>query len=67
MYKHVQATASTTWTIAHYLKGYPVVDVYVTINGAQEKILASEVTYIDTDTCTVTFTMAFAGTAMVSA
>lgn len=66
IYQHVQTIPSAAWTITHNLKLYPVVDVYVDHLGSKEKILASEITYVDLNTCLVTFTAPFAGFATVS-
>ena len=65
IYHHEQATPSTTWTIAHGLKDYPIVDVYVSYNGDMQKIIPSAITYVDMDTCTVSFTVPYAGYATV--
>ena len=65
VYHHEQATASDTWTIAHGLKDYPVVDVYVMHNGDLQKIIPSAVNYVDLDTCIVVFTTPYSGYATV--
>lgn len=65
VYTHTQGTASTTWSIAHNLGQYPIVDVYVTSEGSVQKIIPNGVTYVDANNCTVTFTSARAGHATV--
>jgi len=66
-YNHVQAGATTVWLINHNLASPVVVlDVYVDNLGNLEKILPSEVKYIDDDTTQVTFTTAQTGNARVA-
>ena len=65
-YTHTQATPSDTWVVVHNLSMYPVVDVYVTFNTSPEKVIPQGVVYTDKNTCTITFTTAYAGTAVVS-
>lgn len=71
VYRHLQVTPSTTWTIVHNLSGcgaaFPVVDVLVDIGGSIQKILPLAVTKIDNNTVEVTFTTAQAGEAVVVA
>lgn len=64
-YDHVQATPATVWTITHNLGGYPIADAYVTYNGDLQRILPTAVTYVDSNTCTLTFQTARAGFASV--
>jgi hypothetical protein len=65
VYTHVQDTPDTLWTINHKLGIYPIVDCYVTDNGVNQKILPSAITFVDLNTCTVTFTAPIAGHATV--
>lgn len=64
-YDHVQSTAATVWTINHNLGGYPIADAYVTYNGDLQRILPASVTYVDANTCTLTFNTPRAGFASV--
>lgn len=64
-HEHEQSTPAATWTIAHGLKDYPIVDVYVMYEGDLQKIIPSAITYVDLDTCTVDFTTPYAGYATV--
>ena len=64
-YDHVQAIASTVWTINHNLGGYPIADAYVMYEGDLQRILPSAVTYVDENTCTMTFVTPRAGFASV--
>lgn len=65
LYTHEQTEASTTWTITHYKGGYPIVDAYTVYNGETLKIMPSAVTYVDPNTCTLTFSTARTGFATV--
>jgi hypothetical protein len=65
MYRHEQTTPATQWVINHYLKDYPIVDVYVSYNDDIQKIIPSAITYVNQDTCTVDFTVPFSGYASV--
>lgn len=65
LYHHDQSTPSDTWTINHNLNTYPIVDAYVVVSGVTEKILPAAVTYVDSMTCTLTFTSAESGWATV--
>lgn len=64
-YDHIQATAAQVWTINHNLGGYPIADAYVTYNGDVQRILPMAVTYVDANTCTLTFATSRAGFASV--
>lgn len=66
VYKHEQDVPSTTWTIQHYLHGYPIVDVYVTHNAELQKIIPKSVTYLDDISCLITFSIPYAGYATVA-
>lgn len=65
VYRHEQSVAATTWTITHGLKDYPIIDVFVDYQGEIHKIIPSEITYVDQNTCTVTFTTDYSGFATV--
>ncbi len=62
---HVQDTPAEVWTINHRLGGYPIVDAYISYEGALQRILPSAVTYVDANTCTLTFSTPRAGYASV--
>ena len=64
-YRHVQDVASMTWSISHKLNTYPVVDVYVTVDGTVQKVLPMSITYNDPMTVTVTFSEPRTGLATV--
>lgn len=64
-YKHEQTVPSTTWTIVHGGGGYPIVDAYVVENGETLKIIPSAVTFVDNNTCTLTFSTPRSGFATV--
>lgn len=65
IYTHEQTDPSTTWTIVHGKGGYPVVDAYTTYNGEMLKIMPVAVTYVDPNTCTLTFSTNRTGFATV--
>lgn len=65
LYEHTQTVASATWTINHYLHDYPIIDVYVMDDGALQKVIPDAVTYVDENSCTVSFTEPHAGYATV--
>jgi hypothetical protein len=71
VYRHIQETPATTWTIVHNLSGggalFPIVDVLATIGGNTVKVMPLNVTKIDNNTVEVTFTVAQAGEAVVVA
>lgn len=64
-FRHVQNVASATWIITHNLNTYPVVDVYVTVNGSILKVLPEAVTYTNAKVVTVTFSEPRTGFATV--
>jgi hypothetical protein len=61
-YVHNQISASTTWSVAHNLKFYPNVSI---VDSALSHVMG-EVTYIDENNLTVSFTSAFSGKAFLS-
>lgn len=70
IYRHVQAADSASWVITHNLgyngsTGLPVVDVFVTIDGAVTKILPMEVTVTSANIVTLTFAEARSGEAVI--
>ena len=71
VYRHMQVTPSTTWTIVHNLSGggamFPIVDILASIGGNTVKVMPLAITKIDNNTVEVTFTTAQAGEAVVVA
>lgn len=65
-FKHTQDVPSDTWVIKHSFGSYPVVDVYLTVNGIQQKVIPLGVQYTNASTCTVTFSDEQTGVAIVS-
>jgi hypothetical protein len=65
-YRHVQSEAASTWTISHNLGMYPTVDVFVDINGTEQKIIPMNIAYTNENECVVTFSSNNAGVAIVS-
>jgi hypothetical protein len=65
LYQHVQEEEADVWTINHGTGSYPVVDVYVMIEGDLHKVIPSEVTYISPMVCTISFTEPYIGFAQV--
>lgn len=61
-YDHVQAVASSTWTIPHNLGFFPAVDVF-TVGGL--KVLA-DVQHLSTNTAVVTLLAPMAGSARLT-
>ena len=61
-YVHTQASAATTWSISHNLKFYPNVSI---VDSALSHVMG-EVTYINENSLTVSFTSAFSGKAFLS-
>lgn len=61
-YVHNQAYAATTWAVTHNLKFYPNVSI---VDSALSHVMG-EVTYIDENHLTVSFTSAFSGKAFLS-
>jgi hypothetical protein len=59
---HTQASAATTWSITHNLKFYPNVSI---VDSALSHVIG-EVTYINENSLTVSFTSAFSGKAFLS-
>ena len=68
-YRHTQSEASTTWTVAHNLGGngasFPIVDVLTTEGGQTVKMMPLQVTVVDANTVSITFSVARTGTAIV--
>ena len=61
-YVFEQNTPATTWTIVHNLGQYPS----VTVVDSGGSVVIGAVDYIDTNTCVVSFTMAFGGRAYLN-
>lgn len=60
IYRHVQSTADTVWTIVHNLsanggQGVPVVDVLVDVNGTPTKILPNKIEAPNHNTVVIAF------------
>lgn len=64
-FTHEQTVPSTTWTLVHNIGGYPIVDAYTMKDGELLKIVPAAVTYVDENTCTLTFSVARTGFATV--
>jgi hypothetical protein len=70
VYRHTQTTPSTLWTVNHNLggnggDGIPAVDVIVDHNGTMTKMMPSQITIVDKNTVTISFTVARSGKAVV--
>lgn len=65
-YTHVQATESATWNIRHGLNCYPVVDVVITLDGANEVLLPKDVVHSDKNNTVLTFDTPISGIARCS-
>ena len=70
IFRHVQSTPSTSWTIVHGLGGngglgVPIVDVSIDNGVTLEKIIPEEVAYTDKNTVVITFTEVKSGEAMI--
>jgi hypothetical protein len=61
-YVHIQASPQTTWSVTHNLKFYPNVSI---VDSGLSHVMG-EVTYIDDNHLTVSFTSAFSGKAFLS-
>lgn len=64
-HNHIQTDPSALWTINHNLIGYPIVDVFIDVDGVLNKIIPTGVSYVDANTCTVSFSSAQTGYAVV--
>jgi len=66
VYQFTQSSASTTWTINHNLGVYPIVDILIndTSNGGMlTKMIPLNITIIDVNNITVSFSTAQTGQA----
>lgn len=61
-YTHVQGSSSATWTVTHNLAKFP--SVTVVDSGGTE--VEGEVTHIDNNSLTISFTAPFSGTAYMN-
>ena len=61
-YEHVQGSASSTWTISHYLNKYPS----VTVVDNDDDVVIGEINYQDKNTVIIYFAAAFAGKAFLN-
>lgn len=66
VYRHVQDVASTTWTVEHWLGENPSVDVIVTEQGSQVKMIPASIQHTNVNTLVITFSTARSGVAVVS-
>lgn len=66
VFQHVQADPSMEWVIEHWQGGYPIVDVYVEVDGSIAKIIPASVTYNNPNQVTVGFTIPRSGFAAVA-
>lgn len=65
-FDHVEAVASTTWTIPHNLNSAAIaIDCYIDNTGTLEKILPLRVERISDNTTEVTFSVVQAGVARI--
>jgi len=64
-YQHTQAVPATVWTINHGLYDYPIIDVYITVDGNLSRVIPFGISYVNNTTAVVTFQSARAGIAMV--
>lgn len=62
-YEHSQDSASTTWTVSHYLNKYPSVTV---VNSAKEKVCGYNLTYTNKNVLVLSFSAAFSGKAYLN-
>lgn len=63
-YLFEQLTPASTWVINHAC-GFPVIDIFTTIDGKIEKMIAFEVLSISDTQSEVRFTRPFAGFAKI--
>lgn len=61
-YRHAQSVAAAVWTIAHGLGKYPSVTVLDSAGDQCE----GDLSYVDTDSLTLTFQAGFAGAAFLN-
>jgi len=59
-YTHNQDSASTTWTVSHYLNKYPSVTV---VDSSKRKVDGFDLTYTSRNSLTISFSSAFSGKA----
>lgn len=65
VFNHTQSTPSTTWSLEHNLKDYPLIDVYIDVDGGIQKIIPLEISYVDMNNCIITFSSPQTGYASV--
>jgi hypothetical protein len=58
-YTHQQLSASSAWTVTHNLGKYPAVEVI----DSGDNVVEGDVTYLDLNTLTITFSAPFGGVA----
>ena len=71
-FKHTQTTPATVWTINHQIgqnnsMAIPMVDVYVTVDGRQEKIIPFRTEMTSKGQLQLEFTSAYSGFALITA
>ena len=62
-YRHVQSVSASTWTVIHNLGYYPG---GVSLIDSVETVVFGDVTHVDTNTFTVSFSTPFSGKGYVS-
>lgn len=66
VHTHEQSIPSDSWVIQHNLGYYPIVDVFIMMDGVQVKMMPMNIQYTDVNMCTVSFSKEFTGVASVS-
>jgi hypothetical protein len=66
-YKHIQSSASTTWTIEHNLNTIDILfNIYVDIGeNVYKPIIPNDFSFTDNNTITLTFSIACSGYAII--
>ena len=65
VFQFVRSTPSTEWIIEHWLGRYPVVDVYIDMNGEKKLAIPLSITVDSVNKCTVHFSQPQSGLATV--
>ncbi len=58
-------TPAVNWTIEHNLAAFPIVDVFLMLDGELHKVIPKGVTYVNANNCVVEFSTPRAGTAVL--
>ena len=61
-----QAIPSSTWEIEHNLNRYPIVDVWFVNEGETVRLNPNQVTYVDPNNVTISFSIPQSGFAVLS-